>query len=276
MGMRTQHYPSDVTDEQWALVEPFIPVYPGGRPRKASTRDVLDAIFYLLRTGCPWRFLPTDFPPKSTTWRYFDEWRHNGTLEAIHDALRRKVRAGEKPYAPRTTASIDSQSVDATSGGEHRGRDNHKNVGGRKRHIVVDGMGLLLAVLVTAADVDDARAAQELFGRLDGQPMSKVRRMFADNKYHNNALYAWVSGNAHYRVVVVRRPEGAKGWVKLPIRWTVERTFAWLGKCRRLSLDREKSTRSAEAMIRLAMIHLMLNRLCPKDADAEFRYRKAG
>src|SRR5215207_7748411 len=173
--MRTTHYTSDVTDEQWALVEPLIPVYPGGRPRKTSTRDVLDAILYLLRTGCPWRFLPKDFPPKSTTWRYFDEWRRNGTLEAIRDALRRKVRAAEKPYSPRTTASVDSQSVDATSGGEQRGRDNHKNVDGRKRHIVVDSMGLLLAVLVTAADVDDAKAAQELFGRLDGQPVSKVR-----------------------------------------------------------------------------------------------------
>ena len=116
-----------------------------------------------------------DFPPKSTVWRYFDEWRHNGTLDTIHDLLRRKVRTAEKPYHPRTTASVDSQSVDTTSGGEQRGRDNAKNVDGRKRHIVVDSMGLLLAVLVTAADVDDAKAAAELFARLEGQPMSKVR-----------------------------------------------------------------------------------------------------
>ena len=98
--MRTQSYPSDVTDAQWALIEPHLPVYPGGRPRKTDLRDVVDAIFYLLRTGCQWRYLPKDFPPKSTVWRYFDEWRHNGTFDAIRDLLRRKVRAVEKPYAP--------------------------------------------------------------------------------------------------------------------------------------------------------------------------------
>ena len=273
--MRSQSYPSDITDEQWALIEPHIPVYPGGRPRETDLRDVVDAILYVLRTGCQWRYLPRDFPPKSTVWRYFDEWRHNGTLDQIHDALRKKVRAQEKPYSPRTTASVDSQSVDTTSGGEERGRDNHKNVDGRKRHLVVDSMGLLLAVLVTAADVDDARAAQQLFGRLDGQPMSKVRTMYADNKYHNHDLYDWVAGNARWKVHVVRRPEGAVGWVKLPIRWTVERTFAWLGKCRRLSKDREKSVLSSEAFIKLAMIHLMLNRLEPKGSDSEFQYRNA-
>jgi len=273
--MRTQSYPSDVTDEQWVLIEPHLPVYPGGRPRTTNLRDVVDAIFYLLRTGCQWRYLPKDFPPKSTVWRYFDEWRRNGTLDRVHDALRRKVRAAEKPYSPRTTASVDSQSVDTTSGGEQRGRDNHKNVDGRKRHIVVDSMGLLLAVLVTAASVDDAKAAQELFGRLDGQPVGKVVRVFADNKYHNYALYEWVGSNADWDLVIVRRPDGKKGWVKLPLRWTVERTFAWLGRCRRLSKDRERSVRSSEAFVKLAMIHLMLNRLQPKQADPDFHYREA-
>jgi transposase len=273
--MRTQSYPSDVTDAQWDLIELDIPVYPGGRPRKTNLRDVVDAIFYVLRTGCQWRYLPKDFPPKSTVWRYFDEWRYNGTLDLIHDTLRRKVRAAEKPYSPRTTASVDSQSVDTTSGGEQRGRDNHKNVDGRKRHIVVDSMGLLLAVLVTAANVDDATGATELFGRLEGQPMGKVGRMFADSKYHNFALYEWVEQKAQWKMVIVRRPDGKKGWVKLPLRWTVERTFAWLGKCRRLSKDREKSVRSSEAFVKLAMIHLMLNRLEPKEVDAEFHYRPA-
>src|SRR5271166_4403226 len=216
--MRTHLYPSDVTDAQWALIEPHLPVHPGGRPRKTDLRDVVDAIFYILRTGCQWRYLPSDFPPKSTVWRYFDEWRHDGTLEEIHDLLRRQVRTAEKPYHPRTSASVDSQSVDTTSGGEQRGRDNAKNVDGRKRHIVVDSMGLLLAVLVTAADVDDAKAAPELFGRLDGQPMGKVERMFADNKYHNHALYSWVGEHARWELVIVRRPDGSEGWVKLPIR----------------------------------------------------------
>jgi putative transposase len=273
--MRTNSYPSDVTDAQWKLIEPHLPVYPGGRPRIHDLRDVLDAILYVLRSGCQWRMLPKDFPPRSTVWRYFDEWRHNGTLEAIHDALRTRVRAAEKPYSPRTSASIDSQSVDTTSGGEERGRDNAKNVDGRKRHIVVDSMGLLLAVLVTAADVDDARGAQELFPRLEGQPMSKVTRMYADSKYHNHALYGWVAENAAWELTVVRRPKGAEGWVRLPIRWTVERTFAWLGKCRRLTKDRERTVRSSEAFVRLAMIHLMLNRLAPKNDTASFRHRMA-
>ena len=273
--MRTPTYPSDVTDAQWALIEPRLPVHPGGRPREVDLRAVVDAILYVLRTGCQWRFLPKDFPPKSTAWYYFDQWRRDGTIDVIHDALRTKVRAAEKPYSPRTTASVDSQSVDTTSGGENRGRDNAKNVDGRKRHIVVDSMGLLLAVLVTAADVDDATGAAEVFERLEGQPMSKVGRMFADSKYHNHALYEWVQENASWRVVVVRRPEGAKGWVELPIRWTVERTFAWLGKCRRLSKDRERSTLSSEAFVKLAMIHLVLNRLEPKGTDPEFRYRPA-
>jgi transposase len=274
--MRTQHYPSDVTDEQWPLIEPHLPAArPGGRPRKTDLRDVVDAIFYILRTGCQWRYLPIDFPPKSTVWRYFDRWRSDGILDTIHDRLRRKVRTAEKPHHPRTTASVDSQSVDTTSGGEQRGRDNAKNVDGRKRHVVVDSMGLLLAVLVTAADVDDAKAASELFRRLGGQPVGKVVRMYADSKYHNFDLYEWVEANARWALTIVRRPKGSKGWVKLPIRWTVERTFAWLGRCRRLSKDREKSVLSSESFIKLAMIHLMLNRLEPSGTDAEFRYREA-
>src|SRR3954453_16518820 len=274
--MKTHDYPSDLTDAQWALIEPHIPpVRPGGRPRKTDMRDVVDAIFYILRTGCQWRYLPGALPPESTVWRYFDRWRRDGILDAIHDPLRKKVRTAEKPYHPRTSASVDSQSVDTTSGGEQRGRDNAKNVDGRKRHIVADSLGLLMAVLVTAADVDDAKAAAELFGRLEGQPMGKVRRMFADTKYHNFNLYEWVEDNESWKLEIVRRPEGVKGWVRLPIRWTVERTFAWLGKCRRLTKDREKSVCSSEAFVKLAMIHLMLNRLRPKAEDPAFGYREA-
>ncbi len=175
--MRVHHYPSDLTDAQWALVEPHIPAaLPGGRPRKTDLRHALDAILYILRTGCQWRYLPRDFPPRSTVWRYFDRWRRDGALDTIHDLLRRKARTAEKPYHPRTSASVDSQSVDTTSGGEQRGRYNAKNVDGRKRHVVVDSMGLLLAVLVTAASVDDAAAAPALFARLGGQPMGKAVR----------------------------------------------------------------------------------------------------
>jgi putative transposase len=272
--MSTHHYPSDLTDEQWAVIEPHLPPEPGGgRPRTTDMRDVLDAILYILRTGCQWRYLPGDLPPKSTVWRYFDRWRSDGTLDRIHDLLRKKVRTLEKPYRPRTSASVDSQSVDTTSGGEERGRDNAKNVEGRKRHVVVDSMGLLLAVLVTAASVDDARAAPELFARLEGQPMSRVVRMYADSKYHNFALYEWVDKHAGWELEIIRRPEGERGWVLLPIRWTVERTFAWLGRCRRLSKDRERSALSSESFIKLAMIQLMLHRLRPSDAEPAFHYR---
>jgi transposase len=274
--MRSTPYPSDITDAQWALIERLLPsTKPGGRPRTTDLREVVNAIFYVLRTGCPWRYLPKDFPPKSTVFDYFTQWGRDGVLDAVHDALRTRVRAQEKPCSPRTSASVDSQSVDTTEGGEARGRDNAKNVDGRKRHIVVDSMGLLLAVLVTAASVDDAKAASELFARLGGQPMSRVRVMYADNKYHNHALYGWVAENVAWRLGIVRRPPGSQGWVKLPIRWTVERAFAWLGRCRRLTKDREKTTASSESFIRLAMIQLMLNRTRPKHADPAFQYASA-
>ena len=272
--MRTHPYPSDVTDEQWARIEPLIPVDPGGRPRTTDVRDVRDALLSILPTGCQWRYLPVDFPPTSTVWRSVDEGRHHGTLDTIPDPLRRTVRTAGKPDHPRTSARADSQSVDATSGGEQRGRDNAQNVDGRKRPIVVDRLGSLLAVLVTAGSVDDGRAAPEWFARWDGQPMGKVVRRDADSTDHNLTRSEWVEANARGDLTIIRRPEGSEGWVKLPIRWTVERTFAWLGRRRRLSKDREKSALSSESFIKLAMIPLMLNRLEPSGSDAEFAYRK--
>ncbi len=241
--MRMNHYPSDVTDAQWALIEPHIPVEPGGgRPRKTDMRDVLDAVLYIVRTGCQWRYLPVDFPPKSTVWRYFDQWRRDGTLDRIHDRLRRKVRSMEKPYHPRTSASVDSQSIDTTSGGEQRGRDNAKNVDGRKRHIVVDSMGLLLAVLVTAASVTTRPRPRRCSPGSTASRSAKSYGCTPMRSTHNFKLYEWVEENAAWDLSIVRRPEGKRGWVKLPIRWTVERTFAWLGNCRRLSKHRRRAS----------------------------------
>jgi transposase len=275
--MRSHKYPSDVTDEQWALIEPLIPVYPGGRPRKTDVRDVLDAILYLLRTGCQWRYLPKDFPPRSTVWRYFDEWRHNGTLDAIHDLLRKKVRTQEKPYQPRTTASVDSQSVDTTSGGEQRGRDNAKNVDGRKRHIVVDTMGLLLAVVITAANVHDARAAQEVFAQMPGKDFPRLEVVQADDQYHSPELDRWLRVHHRpYHIWVVSRPTGERRFKPLRSRWVVERTFAWLGRYRRLSRDYEHTAASSEAVVKVAAIHHYLRRLGRSKTAASQRYRFKG
>jgi len=165
--------------------------------------------------------------------------------------------------------------VPATEGGAERGADPHKKVRGRKRHLVADTPGLLLAVAVTAASADDGAAAPRALGQLSREDFPRLRLWWADNKYHNHGLYGWLDENAHYASEIVSRPKGQKGFVRLKKRWVAERTFAWLKRCRRLTADREKTTRSAEAMIRLAMIHMMLNRLCPKEGEQEFRYRKA-
>jgi transposase len=273
--MNTSFYSSDLTNSQWTAMEPLIPVFKKGRPRKTSMRAVVNAILYLVRTGCQWRLLPHDFPPKSTVFEYYSTWRKDGTLQKIHDTLRDRVRQQAMADRPRHTASVDSQSVDTSSGGSGRGRDNAKNVNGRKRHILVDSQGLLLAISVTAADVDDAAAAPALLQALAQPPLGHVRRVFADSKYHNFALYEWVNQQERYRLEIVRRPAEAEGWVLLPKRWVVERTFAWFLKSRRLSVDREKQPESSAAMIQWAMIHLMLKRLNPVNNQPAFHYRQA-
>jgi len=272
--MRTQAYPSDITDDQWELVVPFLPPpHRHGRPREVDLREVVNAILYLTREGCSWRALPHDFPAWKTVHNYFAAWSRDGTWDRLNTALREQVRrAAGRPRSPRV-ASIDSQSVESDTPGEERGYDAAKKVKGRKRHIAVDSLGLLLAVWVTAADVDDAAAAPEVLGQLDYAEVPRLRVVYADNKYHNHALHAWVD-TQWYDLEVVRRPKEATGFVLLPKRWVVERTFAWLGRYRRLSKDRERLPETSEAVVKVSMIHVMLRRLKPAAKKQRFGFKR--
>jgi transposase len=273
--MRTTDYPSDLTDGQFARVEPLLPkAKPGGRPRSVNLHDVVNGILYVNRTGCQWRALPKDYPPWSTCYDYFRAWRRAGVWRRVNDALREQVRrkAGRK-RTPRV-ASIDSQSAKAGGSGGESGYDPAKRVTGRKRHLLVDSLGLLLVVLVTAASVPDARAAADVLALLPLDQFPRLRVVWADAAYATRALAAEVAFWGQYDLGVVRR-EPNSGWVLLPKRWVVERTFAWLVRCRRLAREYERETASSEAMAYVAMIAVMLRRLEPRPARHPFRYRLA-
>jgi len=269
-------YPTDLTDAQWAMIGPMLPpAKPGGRDREVDLREVVNTLLYMARAGCQWAMIPHDLLPKSTVWDYFNAWKKDGTLTAIQDALRRRVRAEAGRQEDPSACCIDTQSVKTHHQGADSTIDGGKKVKGRKRHIVVDTLGLLLAVAVTGAALHDGRSAPCVLGKLSGRTTRRLEVVFADAKYNTQPLRDWIRARGEkYEVEVVSKPSGGKFEV-LRMRWVVERTFAWLGYSRRLSKDYERTTTSSEAWVQLSAIHLMARRLSPSpDSIAPFKYRQ--
>jgi putative transposase len=259
--MDGQHYPSDLSDEQWQLIEPLLPAPSKvGTKRKIARRRIVEAILYVNRTGCSWRSLPHDFPNWQTVYSVFWQWRLIGHWRTVHDALRDQLRHAEGRKTSPSAASIDSQTVKTTEAGGERGYDAGKKINGRKRHIVVDTLGLILAVVVHSAALQDYDGARLVLARM-GTAYRRLKVIWADSAYGRNGLPDWVRAAHGWLLQTILRPVGAVGFVLLPKRWVVERTFAWLGRYRRHSKDYERTTESSEAMIYISMIHLMSRRL---------------
>lgn len=253
-------YSSDLTNRQWQSIRQLLPKPAERGRRPIDRRRMINAILYLARTGCQWRMLPKDFPHWNTTYGVFRRWRDDGTWKRIHDRLREKVRKAAGKKSTPTVAIVDSQSIRTAEGGEERGYDAAKKITGRKRHLAVDTLGLLLAAVIHSAAVQDQEGAKQVMEKL-GEQFRRIKVVFGDSAYGRSGLPEWIKETFGWVLQTVLRPVGVKGFVILPKRWIVERTFAWLVRYRRHGKDYEKTEASSEAMIYVAMISLMSKRL---------------